>query len=233
MAALSSKILFDLVLRRCPDQARDRLGDAWLRLNAPLDRNLFGAAYAGARRRLGVEPVIIDAKEQTVLHGTELYSLNGCGLDEVCRIALLFRGLECLPPGDHASFVGELYLRGDNHERQALMRGLPCLPDPERFADTAIEACRTNNQVIFEAIACDNPYPFRYFPELNYNQMVLKALFIGSPLARVAGLDERITPELVRMALDYAAERRAAGRPVPEDIARFITKDIGAGNEAI
>ena len=72
----------------------------------------------------------------------------------------------------------------------------------------------------------------RYFPELNFNQMVLKALFIGSPLARLVGLEERITPELVRMAEDYAAERRAAGRSVPEDIA-LITKHLGARHEAI
>jgi hypothetical protein len=97
---------------------------------------------------------------------------------------------------------------------------------------TAVEACRTNAQVIFEAIACDNPYPFRYFPELNFNQMVLKALFIGSPLARVIGLEERITSELIRMAEDYASERRAAGRPVPEDIT-LITKDQEAKHEAI
>jgi hypothetical protein len=67
---------------------------------------------------------------------------------------------------------------------------------------------------------------------LNYNQMVLKALFIGSPLARLVGLEERITPELVRMAEDYATERQAAGRPVPEDIPLFITNDLGARNEA-
>ena len=43
---------------------------------------------------------------------------------------------------------------------------------------------------------------------------------------------ERITPELVRMAEDYAAERRAAGRPVPEDI-ELITSNWGAKHEAI
>ena len=57
--------------------------------------------------------------------------------------------------------------------------------------------------------------------------MVLKALFTGVTLARIIGLDERVTPELGRMAADYASERRAAGRSVPEDLSR-ITKGATA-----
>jgi hypothetical protein len=45
------------------------------------------------------------------------------------------------------------------------------------------------------------------------------------PLARVIGLDERRSPELARMARDYAAERRAAGRTVPDDLAHILGGD--------
>lgn len=55
-------------------------------------------------------------------------------------------------------------------------------------------------QSVFEAIACENRYPVRYFPEANFNQMVLKALFTGIRLNRVEGLSGRCGPELVRMA---------------------------------
>ena len=119
------------------------------RIESPLDRNIFGAAYAGARRRLGGEPVVLDAEEQAALKGTGLLSLSGHSLDEVCRIALLVRTSECLPPEDYSSFISELYIRGDNFERQALLRGLTYLPDPEQFLSPAIEACRTSVQLIF------------------------------------------------------------------------------------
>ncbi len=82
----------------------------------------------------------------------------------------------------------------------------------------AVDACRTSIQPLFEAIACDNPYPAGHFPELNFNQMVLKALFNGVALSRIVGLQGRLNPEMSRMAGDYAAERRAAGRAVPADI---------------
>lgn len=223
---------FELVQRRCPAGVREWLDRTFSRLATPLDRNIFGAAYAGARRRLGGVTVILGAGEQATLQSAELLAFNGRTLDEFYRSALLMRAFECLPTVDHAPFINEVYLHGDNFERQALLRALTFLPGPERFVATAVEACRTNAQCIFEAIACDNPYPLRYFPELNFNQMVLKALFIGSPLARVMGLEERITSELVRMAENYATERRSAGRSVPEDIA-LITKNLGARNEAI
>jgi len=38
----------------------------------------------------------------------------------------------------------------------------------------------------------------------------------------VVGLETRLNPELSRMARDYAAERTAAGRTVPADIALAI-----------
>jgi hypothetical protein len=78
---------------------------------------------------------------------------------------------------------------------------------------------------VFEAIACENPYPAAYFPELNFNQMVLKAAFIGIALERILGLDARVTPELSRMGSDYASERRAAGHPVPADLSRLTGEE--------
>ena len=61
-----------------------------------------------------------------------------------------------------------------------------------------------------------------HFPESSFNQMVLKAIFIEVPVGRILGLEDRITPELRRMAADYASERRAAARSVPEDVAYLL-----------
>jgi hypothetical protein len=113
----------------------------------------------------------------------------------------------------------DLFAHGDNDERRAILRALPRLRDPARFLALAIEACRTSVVPVFEAIACDNRFPTTHFPDANFNQMVLKAVFVGVPLARVVGLQTRLSPDLSRMARDYAAERRAAGRAIPDDLA--------------
>jgi hypothetical protein len=75
---------------------------------------------------------------------------------------------------------------------------------------------------VFAAIACDNPYPAALFPSLNFNQLVLKVIFNELPLSRVMGYQERITPELQRMARDFGDERRAAGRAVPDDLSLLL-----------
>ena len=110
------------------------------------------------------------------------------------------------------------YEQGDAREQVSWLRGVALLPGADRFLPLVVDACRTNILTVFQAVACDNPYPAQHFPELNFNQMVLKALFNGTPLARVVGLDMRANANLARMASDYADERRAAGRSIPDDL---------------
>jgi hypothetical protein len=60
------------------------------------------------------------------------------------------------------------------------------------------------------------------FDENAWNHMVLKALFIGSSLNSIQGLDERANPKLMRMLCDYAHERWAAERPVSVELWRCV-----------
>ena len=103
-------------------------------------------------------------------------------------------------------------------EQQSWLRAIALWPEAKAFLPQAIDACRTNIIPVFEALACENPYPAAHFPERNFNQMVLKAMFNTIALARIVGRPARLNPELSRMARDYAAERTAAGRTVPADI---------------
>jgi len=167
---------------------------------------------------LGRETLELDSSEVRTLYSAGLPLFQGRALHDLGRAVLLLYAVECLNLDEQAEFVDALYARGDNAEREALLHALPLLPDPERFLSTAVEACRSNVQTVFEAIACENPYPARHFSELSFNQMVMKAIFIGVPLRRIVGLHARIAPVLVRMATDYVQERIAAGRPVPDDI---------------
>jgi hypothetical protein len=117
-----------------------------------------------------------------------------------------------------AADAASCFEQGDAREQESWLRAVGLLPDPAGFLPIVIDACRSNILPVFEAVACENPYPSRFFPEPNFNQMVLKALFNGVALARVVGLEARANGNLARMATDYAAERRAAGRSVPADL---------------
>ena len=112
----------------------------------------------------------------------------------------------------------ELFRYVDVGEACASYRALAALPQPERFAWRAGEGARSNMRAIFEATCCDTPYPVRFFDDLAWRQAVIKALFIGAPLARFVGLESRRDEVLARMALDLADERTSAGREVPPDL---------------
>jgi len=119
------------------------------------------------------------------------------------------------------SFVAaalECFEQGDAREQQSWLRAIALWPEAAAFLPVAIDACRTNIVPLFEALACENPYPAAHFPDRNFNQLVLKAMFNNIALSRIVGLGARVNAELTRMARDYAAERTAAGRSVPADI---------------
>jgi len=213
------RLLVDLVTRRIG--SRDR---AWLEGALAIQPADLAECFTVAARRVGKRALDLTSDEVAAIEALGVTSpLGGWGLDELARVTLLVSAGGRLSPSELEELVEGCYRGGDNRERQAVLRALPLLPNSDRLLAVGVEACRTSVEPIFEAIACENPYPAAHFPDLNFNQLVLKALFIGVALDRIVGLDERRTPELARMAADYASERRAAGRPVPADIGRVLT----------
>lgn len=189
------------------------------------DKPAFRAAYARAARLLG--PAATETLEAP--EALRDVARPHWTLLDWTRAALLLAALERVP-GREPELVLNLLERGELGEQESLLRTLALLPGAERFVEAGLLACRTNARRVFEAIARDNVYPARHFPEHGFNQMVMKAIFLAVPLARVEGLAARITPELVRMARDYASERTAAGRPVPEDIELILQHATRVGH---
>jgi hypothetical protein len=178
------------------------------------DRTALLRAYTEASRYLGRLP--LPAGEAT--SSAPETRFNHWALEDAGRLVLLLKRHRAESSESFAADAIACYEMGDTREQQSWLRAVAFLPDAHRYLALVIDACRTNILPLFEAVACENPYPGRYFPEPNFNQMVLKALFNNVALARIEALSERVNPDLARMAADYAAERRAAGRSIPADI---------------
>jgi hypothetical protein len=84
--------------------------------------------------------------------------------------------------------------------------------------------------VVFNAIALDNPYPAEYLEEAAWNQLVLKTIFVGSPLHRIQGIDKRANAALASTLSDFAHERWAAKRQVPVELWRPVGPFINEKN---
>lgn len=201
------------------EKALARLAPGWL---VDAARRPLGDTFSAAGRTLGKERFTLEQDEAHAIGATGLLGVERWGADELGRIALL------LLPGVKPEAVEQCFFRGDNRERQAVLKALPFVEEPARFIALGVEACRTSVEDVFRAIACDNPFPARQFPPASFNQMVLKAMFNGVPTAGILDLADHVTPELLRMADDYAAERRAAGRTVPEDVAALHALAVAA-----
>jgi len=204
--------ILDAALGRCPGAAPDIE-------KAIRDGTAFLAAFAGAERAVRGRDLRLTAEEAETLRQVGLGAAEMLAPGELLRLRLLLARIAILPAGEHPALVSELLRRGDDVEKQAVLKALPLLPGPERFRDVALLALRSAVAGTVAAIACDNDYPLRYFPPDSFRAMVLKALHLGIPLRRIRGLDARRDEELARMGRAYASEQRAALRPVSPDVA--------------
>jgi hypothetical protein len=143
----------------------------------------------------------------------------------------LQRALQQVPAADGNALVLALFEQGEQGEQESLLRTIAYLPDAARFADLGVEACRANATLVFAALALDNPFAATQFDALAFNQMVIKAVFMELPLARVLGLAARRSPELARMAEALASERRAAGRTIPDDLTLLSSASAELNND--
>jgi len=123
---------------------------------------------------------------------------------------------------DFAARFDSFCTTAEINELIALCRGLPLYPNAALIEPRAREAVRSGMKPVFEAVAHRNPYPRETFAEDAWNQMVVKAFFIGSTLWPIQGLDERANPRLARMLVGLAQERWAAERPVSGELWRCV-----------
>ncbi|MBR8838006.1 MAG: EboA family metabolite traffic protein [Stigonema ocellatum SAG 48.90 = DSM 106950] len=124
----------------------------------------------------------------------------------------------------------QVFNAADVEELVALYQALPLLPYQEQLRTRAAEGIRSNMTAVFNAVALQNPYPAEYLDNLPWNQMVLKALFVGSPLHLIQGLDQRVNTELARMLIDYAHERSSANRSVSPELWSLLGGEWGVGS---
>lgn len=135
---------------------------------------------------------------------------------ETVRVSFVLSRTDLLA-SDFGDKFNAWFIYADEGEACAYYRSLSLLPEPKRFVWRAAEGCRTNMRTVFMSVACDSPYPYLCFDDVAWNQMVVKAIFTETPLARIYGLDQRLSSTLAVMVLDYIDERRSAGRSVPLD----------------
>lgn len=217
---------------RLPEVGLVWLDDQLARISNREASPILSRAIGLAPRKLGKSD--LGLSQQELAAGRELrpgLDPTSWSVDQAARILFVLASFH----DDEAGFAGtldRLFTGGEIGEHIALFRGLPLYPAPERLLARAVEGIRSAVRPVFEAVAHSNPYPREQFSENQWNQMVLKALFIGSTLDPIQGFDERRNRDLAKMLTDYAHERWAAGRSVSPELWRGVGPFAGEAGVA-
>ena len=215
------------LLARCIEAAVPSDAANWLRqtlrdVSSSHDDKTLVRALGLAPRRLGRADLVTGASDAAAADALRSgWDLRGLSVDQAARIALLLAWYR----GDDQGFaatVDGLCRTAEINELVAYYRGLAIFPAAALLQGRAREGVRSAMTPVFEAVAHRNPYPRTIFDQDGWNQMVLKALFIGSTLDPIQGLDVRANADLATMLVDYAHERWAAGRPVSPELWRCV-----------
>ena len=133
------------------------------------------------------------------------------------------RALLLVALGDAAAQqVPELFRYGDADEQRAVVRALHLLPPVPGATQMVATAARSNDRRMVAASL--GPWALAHLDDEAVAHTVLKCVFQEIPLTGLAGLADRASPRLARMLADFAHERIAAGRPVPEDVWPLIER---------
>ncbi|SEF33173.1 hypothetical protein SAMN05421837_106631 [Amycolatopsis pretoriensis] len=177
--------------------------NAWLeeaRTKVAADATALRTVFPGVGRRVGRGPS----------------DTPGWTVDDVARVELLKAA-----PGAAAE-MPDLYRYGDAAEKRAVLRGLSVVDIGDAGLALVADALRTNDPRLVTAAMGE--YAAEHLDDAAYRHGVLKCVFMGIPLAEVAGLDRRTDGELLRMMRSFAAERTAAGRDVPADLRPLLNE---------
>jgi len=214
-------LLMEWLRRRAGDEAAGWLESALVEVRAG-DARRLAIAFSTASRKVGKADLELSADDlRRAGEARPGWDPSRWSADQAARTLLALS-----PPADdpdaYGALLDRLFRAGDVGEQVALYQALPLLPHPERHTLRAAEGVRSNIKAVFEAVALRNPFPSERFDEPAWNQMVLKCLFVESPLDPVVGLDRRANANLARMLTDYARERRAAGRSIHPELWRCV-----------
>ena len=182
----------------------------------------FFMAFSQASRYFSKKPLLLNKEQKSKANELE----EGFKPDTWDQLQTARSLLMLFYPADDASkwlvTFQKLFETADVHEQQSLYAALPIMPFPEAMTERAIEGLRTNMTSVFDAIVLNNPFPYTYLSESSWNQMVVKSVFLQRPLYKIYNVDLRANQNLTSILIDFAHERRAAGRTFTPELWRLV-----------
>ena len=223
------KMSMELFVRNLVEKNTEQQASNWLFEQATLVQAETGSAvlfksFTLIPRKLGKKQISLSEQEQNELDILmEGWRLQDWTIDRLARVWLVMQ----LPSADALTYVQKieaLFANADMNELVALYSSLPVLAYPELWKQRCAEGIRSNIGTVLEAIMYHNPYAANWLDEAAWNQLVMKAFFTNKDLEQVTGLYSRNNKNLADILRDFAKERQAATRTVPDHLWELAEK---------
>lgn len=184
--------------------------------------------FAEVWARIGADCVGSTASEELRNKHPHHARLREMPLKDMMKSMVIETSCRCWtgPPESFTRLLKTLFQTAEIREQQLILLVLPLLKSKERFLHIATEATRTNIVPVFSSLALQNPFPQDHFTEHQWNQMVLKAIFVGCAITEIEGLQSRHNEALSETIFQYVRERHSAYRTVPSAVVELCEKAL-------
>ena len=223
-------LLSSILAATAPAAAMTWLGDTIREQEAAFQKRPFYYAFSGVSRHFDKRDFIEVTPEQALALAEQVPGTSVKGWDQfrLARVILLLT----LGEQDKATFletIAALLNTADLREQAAIYSAYPLLPHQEDLVESAVDGLRSNIIDIFDSIALQNPFPATHFTTEEWNQMVLKAIFISRPIYKIVGIEARSNADLADGVSYLAHERWAASRKLTPEAWRNCADHVTDG----
>ena len=208
------RALFELIRIRTGSETTSWLENSVM----AADGNLDGVCVE-LSRRMGQKPLIAGFKERNhavLMTGLGAMPIGHWRTDRAARSWML----ATLADKSDTPFLRlfEFYDNGDTETRIAAILAINLVDDDavSQGLDLIHDAGRTYLDELMDAAWCNHPFAAEHMSDAEYRKAVLKALFCDVSIDGFLRLSERADVELAKSLRDFADEREAANRPVPD-----------------
>ncbi|MEO0330217.1 MAG: EboA domain-containing protein [Bacteroidota bacterium] len=226
----TQKFLHQLISQNASQGSMDWLDQQTDKYQNQPSSRIFNLTFSTLSRHFAKSELAVD--DQVIKEANQVRSgwdLSWWTLQQTARTYWLLQ-LSANSCEEYRPVLDRLFAIADVDEQITLYAALPLYAYPDQMAYRASEGIRTNITDVFDAVALRNPYPAEYMSDEAWNQMVLKAIFMGRPLYLIQQLDQRRNQEQARMLIDFAHERWAANRPVTPELWRGVAPYLTEGH---
>ncbi|OUT95242.1 MAG: hypothetical protein CBB92_11995 [Flammeovirgaceae bacterium TMED32] len=212
--------LSELIKEYCLNELKDEKTKNWFdqKLNSIKTDQDFFITFALINKKIPRGQLQLNPGQiQNIQLKYPEFNIDNWTLDQLCRFSLLM-----YYPLLRVQSITTLISVADTREQVTIYKSIPYLANASHFASIVVNGIRTNIIDVFDAIALNNPYPASNFSQDEWNQMVLKAIFMERPIYQIKYVDQRKNKKLAHILFDYARERWAASRRVTPELWRMM-----------